>query len=181
MVFVDAAGQAENGSSRILIPVRCAKAGKRRNTTSSRSCRSPSAPCTRNPPRTRSASSHRAATGLRLRRRKWILERIRNLVPDAPCNRGNKTVCRRNRLFSRVHQQEAACSVCIFRFARRIAGLAEQRRLLVSRCSRNRNRAAEIWMPSPRRHSSTGGLPAAYRAECSVFLRYPHPISGYGY
>ena len=144
MVFVDAAGQAENGSSRILIPVRCAKAGKRRHDVAA----------------VRVVHLLRHVLGIRRgldqlhliaqpldcgsADKNGSLERIRNLVPDTPCNRGNKTVCRRNRLFSRVHQQEAACSVCIFRFARRIAGLAEQRRLLVSRCSRNRNRAAEI-------------------------------------
>ena len=144
MVFVDAAGQAENRSSRILIPVRCAKAGKRRHDIAS--------------VRVVHFLRHIFGIGRGFNQLHLIaqpldcgsadengsLKRIRDLVPDAPCNRGNKTVCRRNRLFSRVHQQEAARSVCIFRFARRIAGLAEQRRLLVSRCSRDRDRAAEI-------------------------------------
>ena len=61
---------------------------------------------------------------------------------NAPCKGCNKSVFRKDRLFSRIHKKEASCSICILRITFTEALLSEESRLLIARNSGNRNLSA---------------------------------------
>ena len=61
------------------------------------------------------------------------LQRILHPAPQAPGNGGYQTVLGEDGFFAGIHQQEAACAVCVFGLPRLEAGLAKQRRLLIAR------------------------------------------------
>ena len=141
--LVHTACKTQNCTSCIGIPVRSPEAGKRRNHVASVGILHAGCKILRflriiqnlylvaKPLNCRSRNVHRA------------FQRIGDLSIQSPCNRGQKSVFGEDRLFSDVHQHKAPGSVGILRFSRGKTGLSEQRSLLISCRSRNRNRAAE--------------------------------------
>ena len=132
MLAPGAARQPDQAAARIHIPVRRAEAGERRNKVNAARVRHlacvvfrVAAVCEKahlvtQPLDDRPADEYAA------------LERILCFAADPDADRGQQAVFAFARLRSRVHEQEAAGAVGVFRIARVKAGLAEQRRLLVT-------------------------------------------------
>src|SRR5699024_3801698 len=143
MIFVDSPGNSHDRPSCILIPMWCSKSGKCRNNIASvrilfffchifRICR-------------RINQSHFIPEPLHCcsRDKDGAFKSIIHFSIHSPGNRGNQSVLRKNRFFSRVHQKKASRSICIFRFSCLETGLSKQSGLLISCRSCNPNRSAQ--------------------------------------
>ena len=132
MVFVDSTGQTHNGSSGILIPVRCAQSRKCRNHIAAVGifyflshilgvC------CGINHPQFIAQPLYRSSS-----HKNGSFQCIINFPIDSPGDGCNQPIFRKYRLFSGVHQQKTTGSIGVFCISRCKTGLSEQCRLLVS-------------------------------------------------
>ena len=102
------------------------------------------------------------------------LERVVGLLAQPPGDRRQQALLRLRRLGARVEQHEAAGPVGVLRLARRVAGLAEQRRLLVAGDPRDRDLAAELGgrpvdlgRGRPARAGAAGSTPSSSQSSAS--------------
>ena len=143
MFFGGATGQTHDGSPRILIPIGRAHARKGRNDIDA------------------VGIFHRAAVFFALRAifekthlvaeplnggardKNASFERILHFVVGPCRDRGQKPFLRKHDIPPGIHEHKAACPVGVFYLARVKAALSEQRRLLISRITRDRDTTAK--------------------------------------
>ena len=145
VVLVAAACKPHNGAACILVPMRRAKARKSRHHIAAVGVRNILGKVFGL--RRGIDEAHFVAEPLysRARHKNGTLERIGHFVVVSPCDGRHQPVFRKHRGLTGIHEQKAARAVRVFGFARRKAGLPEQRRLLVARRAGNGNCAAKIF------------------------------------
>ena len=143
MVFIDAAGDADDRTSGILIPVRCAKTGKGRYDVA--------AVCVRH------LFCHIFRVLCRVNQTHFIaqplncgtgyedgaFQRVGYFSVQSPGDCRDKSIFGKHRFVSGIHQKKAAGTICIFCFAWLETSLSEQCRLLVSCSTGDEDRTAK--------------------------------------
>ena len=144
MVFIYATSDSHNGSPCILIPVRSTQSGKRRDYIASVGIRHFFGHifgilCRINHPHLIPQPLDRG-TCYKDRSFQCII----HFAVQPPCNGCDQPILRKYWFFTGIHQHKASGTVRILCLTGFETGLSKQRRLLVSRCPGNRNRAAQI-------------------------------------
>ena len=144
MIFVDAPGQSHDDSPGVLIPMGCAQTGERRDDVAAVGIGHLGRHVLRvgggiNEPHLVPQPLNR-----RPRHKNRAFQRVGDLSVQAPCNRRDQPVFAEHGLIPGVHQHKATGAVGVFGLSGLEAGLAEQRRLLVSRRPRDGDGRAKI-------------------------------------
>ena len=144
MIFVDAPGQSHDGSPGVLIPMGRAQTGEGRDDVAAVGIGHLGRHVLRVGGGIDEPHFVPQPLNRRPRHENRAFQRIGYLSVQAPGNRRDQPVLAEYGLIAGVHQHKAAGAVGIFGFSGLEAGLAEQRRLLVSRRPRDGDGRAKI-------------------------------------
>ena len=143
MIFVDAPGQSYDGSPGVLIPMGRAQTGEGRDDIAAVGVGHLGRHVLRVGGGIDEPQLVPQPLNCRPRHENRAFQGVGDLPVQAPGDGGDQAVLAEHGLFAGIHQHKAAGAVGIFGFSGLEAGLAEQRRLLVSRRPRDGNGRAK--------------------------------------